>query len=74
MIQGASLELRRSDGTRRQTRLVTFGISLFKAEDGSFYTRDDPSDPEINLTLPETLALEDVETGTEVWLLDVSDA
>jgi hypothetical protein len=70
LIQGARLELRRPDGGWRVTELVTYGVSVWKGEDGSFYTTDDPGDPEIKHTLPEDLSPEDVPPGTEVWLLD----
>ena len=73
MSQGANLELRRPDGVQRLTRLVTYGISVWRREDGSLYTNQDPSDPEIMLTLPEDLSPEDVATGTEVWLLEALD-
>ncbi len=53
---------------RRLTRLVTYGISVWRGEDGTLHTNEDPSDPEIMLTLPDDLSPEDVAAGTEVWL------
>jgi hypothetical protein len=50
--------------------LVTYGIWTWRGEDGSLYTSEDPSDPEIKLTLSENLSPEGVTVGTEVWLLD----
>lgn len=69
MTQGASLELRRPDGARRPTHLVTYGISAWKREDGSICTNEDPANPEIKIILPEDLSMEDVAIGTEIWLL-----
>ncbi len=74
MRQGARLELRRPDGARQRTHLVTYGISVWKGEDGAIFTQENPSDPEIKLTLPEGLASEDVVEGTEVWLLEAAEA
>ncbi len=73
MSQGACLELRRPDGTRRRSHVVTYGISVWKGGEGSLYTIADPSDPEITLTLPDDLSPEDVPAGTEVWLLEPLD-
>src|SRR5215212_3864831 len=70
MLPGATLELRRPDGTTVATSLVTFGISVRRGEDGALYLHDDPADPEIELTLPADLAVEEVPTGTEVWLME----
>jgi hypothetical protein len=70
MKQGAKLELRGPDGARRLTHLATYGVSVWKGEDGTFYTQENPSDPKIKLFLPEELTPEDVPPGTEVWLLE----
>ena len=70
MMQGSPLELRLPDGTTRRTSLVTYGVSVWKGEDGSLLMHDDPSDPEICLTLPLELHSEDVPPGTEVWLVE----
>jgi hypothetical protein len=56
------------------THLVTFGISTWQDEDGALSTREAPSDPEVNLFLSGDMAPEDIASGTEVWLLDASDA
>ena len=69
MMQGASLELRRPDGTSSRTILVTYGVSAWRKEDGSLYMHDDPADPEIKLTIPATVSKQQVPPGTEVWLL-----
>ncbi len=69
MGSGAPLELRRPDGSRMPTVLVRYGISVFQGDDGKFYIPDDPSDPEIQLTIPGSLSEAEVPPGTEVWLL-----
>ena len=69
MMQGAILELRQTDGRITKTSLVTYGISLTE-KDGSLYLFDDPSDPEIKLTVPGDLTPSVVAAGTEVWLFD----
>jgi hypothetical protein len=73
MSQGSRLEMRRADGARRLTRLVNYGVSVIRGADGSFSMNEDPTDPEIKLTLPEDLSPQDVAAGTEVWLLDPLD-
>lgn len=70
MTQGSRLELRRPDGTTRSTSLVTFGVSVWKGENGSILLYDDPKDPEICLTIRSELESEEVPAGTEVWLMD----
>jgi hypothetical protein len=70
MTQGSSLELRFPDGTTRTTSLCTYGISVWKDEDGSLLMREDPRDAEICLMLSEEIDSTDVPAGTEVWLLD----
>ena len=72
-VRARAWELRRPDGVRRLTHLVTYGISVWRGEDGSLYTNEDPSDPEIKLTLPDDLSPEDMAAGTEVWLLEAHD-
>lgn len=69
MMQGAKLELRRPDGTSLQTVLITYGVSVWRGEDGAFYMHDDLADPEINLTIAGDSCAEQVPAGTEVWLL-----
>jgi hypothetical protein len=69
MMQGARVELRQTDGRITQTSLVTYGISV-KENDGSLYLEDDPSDPEIKLTVAGDLTPAEVAPGTEVWLCD----
>ncbi len=69
MKQGAELELRRPDGSRVRSVLVTYGISLRADEDGGFVVYDDPSDPEVELTVHQDVAEEHLPAGTEVWLL-----
>ena len=69
MMQGAELELRRPDGTGLRTVLVTYGVSAWRGEDGAFYMRDDPADPEIKLTISGDIQAEQAPAGTEVWLL-----
>ena len=70
MKQGALLELRLPDGTRRSMPLQTYAIRVQKDEDGGLLMYDDPRDPEICLILPAETHAEDVPQGTEVWLLD----
>ena len=69
MIQGAELELRRPDGTRLRTVLVTYGVSVRRGEDGALYLDDGPADPEIRRTIPGDVRAGQVPAGTEVWLL-----
>ena len=72
MQQGSRIELRRPDGTRRQTGIATYGVPVEKAADGSFYVRGGPDAPEfeIRFTLAPELTPEEVPVGTEVWYLD----
>jgi hypothetical protein len=70
MMQGANLELRRPDGSRSNTTLVTYGVSVWRGDDGALYTRYDPADPEIKLILPADLSRDQIPIGTEVWLVD----
>lgn len=68
MMQGSSIELRRPDGSRLMTRLVTYGISTWRQEDGSLSYHGDPADPEVKLTI--AAGLHDVPAGTQLWLVD----
>ncbi|HVR97396.1 MAG TPA: hypothetical protein VMW27_12325 [Thermoanaerobaculia bacterium] len=68
MTQGSPIELRFPDGTRQNTRLVTFGISAQRDGETLIY-EGDTRDPEIFLFLPEELLDEELPAGTEVWLL-----
>ncbi len=68
MTQGSPLELRRPDGTVLETTLITFGVPVMRRDDGTIYTTDDPSDPEIKLTISSDLDPDDVSEGTGVWL------
>ena len=74
MKQGSKLELRRPDGRVSQTRLVAYGVSVWKDEDGALSMNDDPRDPEIKLTLPADTDAEDVPLGTQVWLMEEDSA
>lgn len=69
MIQGCTLELRKPDGSRSQTRLLTYGISVEKDQKGNIIYRGDIHNPEINLTLPAEVSQSDLIPGTEVWLI-----
>ena len=69
MMQGAKLDLRRPNGTRRSTTLVTYGVSAWSGHDGALFMQDDPAHPEIKLTLPADLSHEEIPVGTEVWLV-----
>lgn len=66
MKQGDAIELRRPDGSVVKTRLITYGVSVWKQPDGSFLLYGDPQDPEIKLTIHASI--DDVPPGTEVWL------
>jgi len=68
IIQGIELELRLPDGTRRQTYLVTYGVSVEKADDGSLLIHGELEDQFVHFILPEGLTPVDVPAGTEVWL------
>ncbi len=63
MNQGSRLELRRPGGSVRDALLVTHGVAVWRADGGSFYTHDDPSDPEVRLTISPELMPEDVPGG-----------
>lgn len=69
MMPGANLELRRPNGSCINTTLVTFGVSVWRGDDGAFYLQDDPANPEIKLTLPADLSRDEIPVGTEVWLV-----
>jgi hypothetical protein len=69
MMQGAPLELRRPDGSVISTTLVTYGVSVWRGDDGAMYMHDDPADAEIKLNLPADLSLDEIPVGTEVWLI-----
>jgi hypothetical protein len=69
MMQGAELELRRPDGTNQRTVLVTYGVSVWRGDDGALYMHGDPAEPEIKLTISADVCSEQVPAGTEVWLL-----
>src|SRR5689334_7929504 len=70
--QGSRIELRRPNGTRRESRIATYGAPVEKGSDGSFYVRGGPDGPEfeIQFTLAPELAPEEIPAGTEVWYLD----
>lgn len=70
--QGSRIELRRPDGTRRESRIATYGVPVEKGPDGSFYVRGGADSPEfeIRFTLAPELTPEEVPTGTEIWYLD----
>ena len=70
MIQGCTLELRKHDGSRSRTRLLTYGISVEKDQQGNIIYRGDLHNPEINITLPAEVSDMDLMPGTEVWLID----
>lgn len=70
MMQGSELELRLPDGTTRRTVLLTYGVSVWRGEDGAIYTNEDLADPEIKLTLPADIAVDELPVGTEVWLVN----
>ena len=69
MKQGALLELRLPDGTRRSMPLQTYGIRVQKDEDGGLLMYDNPRI--LNLPYPSGRDTRGGCTqGTEVWLLD----
>jgi len=70
MMQGAPLELRRPNGSRSKTTLVTYGVSVWRGDDGALYIQNDPADAEIELTLPADLSRDEIPVGTEVWLVE----
>ena len=70
MMQGSILELKLPGGKRVRTNLVTYGVSVFKGEDGKMYATDHPSRLDINLTVSSDGALSDVPAGTEVWFVN----
>jgi hypothetical protein len=70
MTQGARLELRRPDSSVQDAVLVTYGVSVWRQDDGTLVMYGDPSDPEIEITVSPGLTPDDVPPGTEVWLLE----
>ena len=70
LMSNGPVELRLPDGTVRATRLVRFGASVFKGEDGSFYVPGEESGPRFTIvfTLSHELRPEDVPPGTEIWV------
>ena len=70
--QGSRIEVRRPDGTRRESRIATYGAPVEKGSDGCFYVRGGPDGPEfeIRFTLAPELTPVDVPVGTEVLYLD----
>jgi hypothetical protein len=71
LMSNGPVELRFPDGTTRMTRLMRFGVSVFKGEDGSFYVPGDESGPKFTyvFTLAPELRSGDVPPGTEIWVL-----
>jgi hypothetical protein len=70
MMQGATLELRRPDGSKARTELINYGVSVTTGEDGWVYMQDNPADPEIRLTISGDLTDDEVPAGTELWLVN----
>jgi hypothetical protein len=70
--QGSRIELRRPDGTCRESRLATYGAPVEKGPDGSLCVRGGKWAPEfeIRFTLARELTTEEVPVGSEVWYLD----
>ena len=66
-MQGITLELRLSDGTKRRTHLVNYCVGTTRQEDGSLLAEDDPF---VHFLLPAELTPQDVSEGTEIWWLD----
>ena len=75
LMSNGPVELRLPDGAVRATRLVRFGASVFKGEDGSFYVPGDEKGPRptIVFTLAADLRPEDVPPGTEIWVVNTTD-
>jgi hypothetical protein len=70
MMQGAKLELRLPNGSIIATTLLTYGVSVWRGDDGGLYVNDDAADAEIKLTLPGDHSAADIPVGTEVWLVE----
>jgi hypothetical protein len=70
--QGSRIEVRCPDGTRRESRIATYGAPVEKSPDGSFYVRGSSEGPEweIRFTLAAELTPEQVPVGTEIWYLE----
>lgn len=66
-MSGDGLELRLPDGRVQHARVGSFGLELWRNEDGNLYTTSDPSNPLLTLTITGA-HVEDVPPGTEVWL------
>jgi hypothetical protein len=69
IIQGCRLELRKPDGSKGLTHLVTYGVPVEKNGEGDLIYRGDIKNPEVRITLPADVPNEDVVAGTEVWLV-----
>jgi hypothetical protein len=67
-MAGDELELRLPDGRVGHAIVGSFGVELWRSEEGDFYTTSDPSDPVLTLTIAGDLRPKDVPAGTEIWL------
>jgi len=74
LIQGAVLELRRPDGWRRRTRLLTYGIEAWRGSDDQVYIDGPPTLQPIVLTLPSEVEDSDLAIGTQVWYVEEQPA
>jgi hypothetical protein len=65
---GDEVELRLPDGTTRTAYISAFGIEAWQ-ERGVLFTRSDPKDPSLTLTLAGGLVPEAAPPGTEIWFI-----
>jgi hypothetical protein len=67
-MTGDAVELRLPDGQAISASIVSFGVEAWKDDDGNLYTRSDPANPSLTLTITCDSDLTNLPSGTEVWL------
>jgi len=67
-MAGEEIELRLPVGRVMTAYISSFGIDSWKDSEGNFYTYSDPSDPSLTLTIRCDSDVEEVPSGTEIWL------
>lgn len=73
-MAGDALELHYPDGRVVSSRIVSFGVSVWRDSDGAFYMPSDPAEPALTLTISGDSRLADLTPGVEVWLSDAKFA
>ena len=67
-MAGDDVELQLPDGSIMTARIVSFGVSVWKASDGNFYTNSDLTAPSLTLTIKCDPDVGDIPPGTQIWL------